>query len=195
MPDSNSATARPFTAFNFRVRIELGQEPLCSAAFSECTGLEMTMEPNTHREGGKNATEYQMVGPVSYGNLTLRRGMTETFDLWGWFNRINRPQGPDGPTSGGYGTRARVVVEMLASEGAAVNARFTLEKCLPVKLSAPDLNASDGRVAIEEMQIAYERLEVEIPGASSDGGGGGSGGSISASVSAGGSASVSGSIG
>ena len=101
MPDNDSVTARPFTTFNFRVRIELGGEPLCSAAFSECSGLEMTMEPETRREGGNNVTEFQMVGTVSYGQLTLRRGMTETFHLWGWFDQVNRPQG--------YRTRAKAV--------------------------------------------------------------------------------------
>jgi phage tail-like protein len=175
MPDNDSVTARPFTTFNFRVRIELGGEPLCSAAFSECSGLEMTMEPETRREGGNNVTEFQMVGTVSYGQLTLRRGMTETFHLWGWFDQVNRPQG--------YRTRAKTVVEMLSSEESGAQApadvRFMLQKCLPVKLSAPDLNANEGGVAIEEMQIAYERLSAEIPGAPS-----GSSGPISASASA-----------
>ncbi|MFB6247935.1 MAG: phage tail protein [Salinibacter sp.] len=180
-------TATPFTTFNFRVRIKLGDGPLCEAAFSECSGLEMTMEPETRREGGNNVTEYQMVGTVSYGQVTLRRGMTETYDLWGWFDRITQPAD--------YRTRARTVVEMLPSDGdgdqSPVDVRFTLQKCLPVTLSAPDLNASEGGVAIEELQIAYERLTTEIPGAPSDGGSGpisdaGSGsasGSVSASAS------------
>lgn len=191
MPESDPVTATPFTTFNFRVRINKGGEPLCNAAFSECSGLEMTMEPETRREGGNNVTEFQMVGTVSYGQVTLRRGMTKTFDLWGWFDQITQPTN--------YRTRARTVVEVLPSEGAGdqspVDARFTLQKCLPVKLSAPDLNASEGGVAIEEMQIAYERLTTEIPGAPSDGGNGpiSSSGSVSASGSA--SASASASIG
>lgn len=184
MPDSDSVTARPFTTFNFRVRIELGGDPLCNAAFSECSGLEMTMEPETRREGGNNVTEFQMVGSVSYGQLTLRRGMTQTFHLWGWFDLVNQPRG--------YRTRAKTVVEILSSDGdgeqASPDVRFTLQKCLPVKLSAPDLNASEGGVAIEEMQIAYERLSTEIPGAPS-----GSNGPISVSGSD--SASASASIG
>jgi phage tail-like protein len=182
MPDSDPVTARPFTTFNFRVRIELGGEPLCNAAFSECSGLEMTMEPETHREGGNNVTEFQMVGSVSYGQVTLRRGMTNTFDLWGWFDQINQPAD--------YRTRARTVVEVLSSEGAGgqapVDVRFTLRKCLPVKLSAPDLNASEGEVAVEEMQVAYERLTTEIPGAPSgeESGPISSSGGVSASASA-----------
>jgi phage tail-like protein len=159
MPDP--ATARPFTTFNFRVRIPVDENQLCEAAFSECDGLEMTMEPKTHREGGNNVTQYQLVGPMTYGQLTLKRGMTETFDLWDWFNRVNE---------GEYSLRTKVVVEILSSEWSgeeqitsSVDARFTLAGCLPVKLRAPSLNASDGGVAIEELQIAYERMDTEIP--------------------------------
>lgn len=156
-------TDRPFTTFNFRVKIEREDQLLCKAAFSECDGLEMTMEPKTHQEGGNNVTQYQMVGPVSYGQLTLKRGMTKTFDLWNWFNAVNRPDG--------YGDRSNITVEMLAlgpddeAEGEAssrpVNARFQLFDCLPVKLRAPSLAAGDGGVAVEELQVAYERMKLK----------------------------------
>ncbi len=154
LPMPDPATARPFTTFNFRVRIPVDENQLCEAAFSECDGLEMTMEPETHREGGNNVTQYQLVGPMTYGQLTLKRGMTETFDLWDWFNRVNE---------GEYDLRTQVVVELLSGEASSVEARFTLAGCLPVKLRAPSLNASDGGVAIEELQIAYERMDAEIP--------------------------------
>jgi hypothetical protein len=39
-------------------------------------------------------------------------------------------------------------------------ATFVLSRCLPVKLKAPALNARDGVVAVEELQIAYECLRV-----------------------------------
>ena len=48
-----------------------------------------------------------------------------------------------------------------APEGARTErARFQLYRCVPVKLKAPPLNAKDGQVAIEELQIAYERFEL-----------------------------------
>jgi hypothetical protein len=40
---------------------------------------------------------------------------------------------------------------------------FVLSDCLPVKLRAPALNAKDGLLAIEEMQIAYASLDVQFP--------------------------------
>ena len=40
-------------------------------------------------------------------------------------------------------------------------ARFVLSRCLPMKVKAPPLNGKDGAVAIEELQIAYERITVK----------------------------------
>ena len=47
---------------------------VCSAAFSECDGLEMTMEVKTIREGGNNGRQIRLTGPVSLRPLTLKRG-------------------------------------------------------------------------------------------------------------------------
>jgi phage tail-like protein len=147
---------RPFTTFRFRIEIDFDSagttRQVCAAAFSECDGLEMTIEPKTIREGGRNTGPVHLIGPVSYGQLTLKRGMTENFDLWTWFERVAAEGG------GGYRTAAEVL--LLSSDITATepDARFRLEGCLPVKLRAPSLNAREGLVAIEEMQIAYESL-------------------------------------
>ena len=82
-----AAPVYPFTAFNFAVEINRGEDgaPLVNAAFSECDGLEMSMDVKTIREGGANDRQIRLNGPVNYGQLTLKRGMTESFDLWKWF--------------------------------------------------------------------------------------------------------------
>jgi phage tail-like protein len=148
----------PFNAFKFAVEIELPgvSGPICSAAFAECDGLEMTMEVKTIREGGNNGEQIRLTGPVSYGQLTLKRGMTANFDLWDWFNRLLQP--------GGAGLRAdRAEVVVLAPDGVTERVRFALKRCLPVKLKAPALNAREGIVAIEELQLAYESLTLKRP--------------------------------
>ena len=144
----------PYTAFNFRVELTLPDRPdyLCSANFAECDGLEMTMEPKTIREGGNNSQPIHLLGPVSYGQLSLKRGMTDNLDLWEWFDLVMQ--------KGQGGLRASGQVVML-SANRAEQVQFTLERCLPVKLKAPALNAKDGMVAIEELQIAYESLHFE----------------------------------
>ena len=68
----------PFTTFNFSVEINVPgiATKVCSAAFSDCDGLEMNMEVKTIREGGNNGRQIRLAGPVNYGQLTLKRGMT-----------------------------------------------------------------------------------------------------------------------
>jgi len=58
--------------------------------------------------------------------------------------------------------RASAEVVLLAPDGRE-RARFLLDRCLPVKLKAPALNAKDGVVAIEELQLAYESLSHKVP--------------------------------
>lgn len=150
--------AIPFTSFNFEIQLivtnaaALGLlSPLCEGAFAECDGLEQTMEPKTIREGGNNAQAIHRVGRVSYGNLTLKRGMTRTLDLWTWF------QLAAGNTRRGLQAQGTVV---LRDEAGTPVLRFALGDCLPIKLKAAALNAKEGAVAIEELQIAYASLTV-----------------------------------
>jgi phage tail-like protein len=145
----------PFTAFNFAVEISVPDisNQLCTAAFAECDGLEMSMEIKTIREGGNNGEQHRLVGPISYGQLTLKRGMTANFDLWHWFNAVLRQ-----PTNQKLRPDATVIV--YAPDGTK-NAEFTLKRCLPLKLKAPPLNAKDGLIGIEEFQMAYQSLNLK----------------------------------
>jgi phage tail-like protein len=146
---------RPFTTFNFSVEINRGEDgsPLVNAAFAECDGLEMNLEVKTIREGGANDRQIRLNGMVSYGQLVLKRGMTSTFDLWTWFrDSVNDPR-----------LRANAEIILLAVDGQTERARFVLTRCVPIKLKAPALNAKDGQIAIEELQVAYETLTFKRP--------------------------------
>lgn len=147
-----AAPVYPFTAFNFSIEITRGSDgaPLVNAAFSDCDGLEMAMEVKTIREGGANDRQIRLNGPVTYGQVTLKRGMTESFDLWKWFqDSAHDPR-----------LRADADVVLLAADGSTERARFQLTRCVPVKLKGPALNARDGQIAVEELQIAYETMQL-----------------------------------
>jgi phage tail-like protein len=127
----------------------------------------MSYEIKTIREGGNNGRQIRLAGPVSLGQLTLKRGMTESFDMWTWFTEIQK-----NPS-----LRADAVVVMFASDQEAPpaggstppskerpeQARFVLSRCIPMKIKAPGLNAKDGLIAVEELQLAYESLEIRKP--------------------------------
>jgi phage tail-like protein len=152
---SQETVVSPFTAFNFAVEINVPElnPRVCNASFSECDGLEMSHEVKTLREGGNNGRQIRLTGPISYGQLTLKRGMTANFDLWHWFTALQeRPR-----------LRADAEVVLLAPDGVTERARFILSRCLPVKLRAPPLNSREGLVAIEELQLAYESLSLKPP--------------------------------
>jgi phage tail-like protein len=155
MANASPTVPSPFVSFNFSVEITKAGDSvrLCGAAFSECDGLEMTMEVKTIKEGGNNGQMIRLTGPVSYGQLTLKRGMTANFDLWDWFNAVVADPA----------LRANAEVVLLAADGTTERARFLLRRCVPVKLKAPPMNAKDGMVAIEELQLAYESLSHKAP--------------------------------
>src|SRR5207244_5864022 len=113
---ANETIRYPFTAFNFAVEINLpGVSPkICSAAFAECDGVEMTMDVKTIREGGNNGRQIRLTGPLNLGLLTLKRGMTPSFDLWDWMSRMQSQPS----------LRADAEVVVFAADGHTERARF-----------------------------------------------------------------------
>jgi phage tail-like protein len=140
----------PFTTFNFQILIAVDgiAGNVCKAEFSDCDGLEMSMTPKTLREGGSNTRQIHLAGPISFGQLTLKRGMTQDDGLWRWFELLRTAPWQ----------RGQAVVGVLSPDRSRVDVRFVLTNCLPVKLKAPALSGKDGQVAIEELQLAYECL-------------------------------------
>lgn len=146
-----------FTAFNFKVLITFEQNgaPLCEGAFSACDGLEMSIANKTIRVGGDNGRMVHLGGIVNNGTLTLKRGMTDSFDLWDWFERVTLDEE--------RGLRATCEVVSLAADRTTQQAAFVLERCLPTKLKVPAFDAITGQLAVEELQLAYETIRLVKP--------------------------------
>ncbi len=147
----------PLRGFRFQVDFkeqmltnesEGGEVLLCSGAFAECTGLEATMEPKTIKEGGRNWGAVQRMGIINFGTVVLKRGLTQTDDLWAWFNLVGE---------GAYAQRLNVTITLFDQSGKGVFA-WTLLKAMPVKFKAPDLNAKNNEVAIEELHLVHEGM-------------------------------------
>jgi phage tail-like protein len=160
-------TDYPLALFRFQVdfqRVALGDHaeqgdmPLCRGAFSDCSGLEATMEPKTIKAGGWNYGAHQRVGQVTFGTVILKRGMTLSRDLWKWFSHVNEQgksafrlnvtihvAGPDEPLPG-----SSLVVHLL--------------RALPVKFKCADLNARGTEISIEELHLVHEGLTIDTTG-------------------------------
>jgi phage tail-like protein len=128
-----------------------GDADICSGAFAECSGLEATMEPKLIKSGGANYGAAQRVGPVSFATVVLKRGMTRTRHLWQWFALV---------AGGASSYRLDVRLDVLDSAGDPV-LTWVLERALPVKFKAADLNAKGGDIGIEELHLAHEGLRLE----------------------------------
>lgn len=158
-----AVTDVPLTTFRFEVVLDLDtpsdglDSPLCDAAFAECDGLEVTMTPKTVDTGGVNDRQIHLIGPVTNGQLTLKRGMTGNLQLWDWFAQGTVP---------GSVLTAHGEITLWAADGTP-SIQYTLIGCLPVRMRAPALNAQNGLVAIEELGLVYEQLVVAAPGSGS----------------------------
>ena len=132
-----------------------GAVDICSGAFAECTGLEATMEPKVIRQGGGNYGAVQRVGPVTFATIVLKRGMTTTRHLWEWFALVAGGASP-------YRLDVRIEMRNVAGEPVLV---WRVERALPVKFKAADLNARGTEIGIEELHLAHEGLRLDGSGA------------------------------
>lgn len=154
------STLAPFHVFNFQV--DFYEDPLdsannstenlalCSGAFSECSGLEATMEPKVIKEGGRNFGAAQRAGPLTFATVILKRGMTTTRDLWDWFEMVSR---------GAFAYRLAAYITINNGAGEMVMI-WKLTNAMPVKFKSADLNAKGTEVGIEELHIAHEGLTL-----------------------------------
>ncbi len=148
-PQTSPARNDPFTAGNFRVEIE-GITP---TSFSEVSGLETSIDVVDYRAGdAKTGTEQKLPGLSHVTNVTLRRGLTRDLSLWNWIQTaIN-----------GTVTRRAVAIILLDQTDNPV-LRWQLRSAWPCKWAGPMLNAGCSDVAIEELEIAHEGLELTAP--------------------------------
>jgi phage tail-like protein len=158
MSDDNALF--PIHVFNFQVEFKEdplddsggGDVPLCSGSFSECTGLEATMEPKVIKEGGRNYGAAQRAGQVTFATVILKRGMTSTRHLWQWFELVSN--------KGQYAYRLAAFISMFNQKGELV-LTWKLTKVIPIKFKTADLNAKGTEVGVEELHLAHEGLTLE----------------------------------
>jgi phage tail-like protein len=171
MPEQNGMIQDPglFVPFRFRISFShqyapgaVGQKNsknkfdliACKGEFSEVTGLEFNTTAKTLKEGGRNWGQVQLTAPVTFSNLVLKRGITRDTELWRWYQFIYR--------TGVYAYRADCIIEVKEPhDREIVRMRWVARNCVPVKFKGSDLSATANSVAIEELHLAHEGLELE----------------------------------
>ena len=138
---------------NFRFKLELGDVEV--AGFAECSGLNIETKVMEYKEGGNNATTLKFPEPASFGNVTLKRGVTNSNELIEWQLDV---------VSGTFSKNARannpsIAIVLMNEKGEDVR-RWNLIRAFPVKWVGPDLKASASEVAIETLELAHEGIQI-----------------------------------
>jgi len=136
-----------YRAFQFTLEIDGIQ----NARFQEVSGLDTTIDVIEYREGGSsNLGPLKFPGQIKHSNLSLKRGYTDKRDLWDWFDSVM--------TGSTESYRKNVSVIQLDMNGQEVY-RWNIFAAFPVKYTAPSFNAKNNEIAIETLELAYERIE------------------------------------
>jgi phage tail-like protein len=144
----------PYGAFNFVVKIN-GTEPF--GGFSDVSGLSTELVAAEYRGGSFPENHVSKVhGLHKVGDVTLKRGVIKSADLWAWINEA-RVAGPK--------AKRTVVIQMLAEDHSPVQ-QWTLTGVMPLKYTAPTFAAKgSGDVAIEELVLSSEGMYYPAPAA------------------------------
>jgi phage tail-like protein len=132
---------------NFRFTVEA--EGFASTGFAEMSGLEIETEVIEYRDGNNVGDVRKIPGLNKAGDITLKRGVATSFELWDWYKTVlnRKPQ------------RRDVVISLL-NEDLEPSAQWRLFNAWPRKYVGPVLNAQGNQIAIEELVIVSERIEM-----------------------------------
>ena len=133
---------------NFRFRLEIDGLPI--AGFSEVTIGAATTDVVEYREGTDPSRVRKLPGLTKYGHVTLKRGVTDSLELFDWHRRI---------VNGQVATNRKTVTIVVQDEAGADKARFVVIDAWPDKYDTVDPNAKGNDVFIETLELANEGIE------------------------------------
>ena len=146
---------RVYGAFNFRVVIENGPDAASTrAAFQEVSGLGMEITVAEYRAGNsKENSVLKVTGTYKVPDVTLKRGVIGDLEtLYNWINQVR---------NGSQTALRTVTIEMQTEDHTATVQAWKLTNARPTKYTGPALNGKGTDVAIEELVLAAERIDVE----------------------------------
>ncbi len=144
----------PYGAFNFLVNLNGPQGPETPlGGFSDVNGLGVEIVMAEYRNGNDKENHVRKVaGLHKVSDVTLKRGIVNSQDLWDWIKDAQR----NGPTA------QRTVTITLRDEAGESVESWILRNVIPRKYSGPALSAKGGgEVAMEELVLCAEGLEIE----------------------------------
>ncbi|HEX8483686.1 MAG TPA: phage tail protein [Allosphingosinicella sp.] len=144
---------RPYVQFNFLVDLGDGVTDGPQAGFQEISGIGMEVTVSEYRTGNhKENSVMKITGMNKSTDVTMKRGVIGSLNLYKWLDQIRN----------GDQSALRTVTISLKNEDHTQDVQvWKLLRARIIKHTSGPLNAKGTDVAMEELVIAYERLEME----------------------------------
>ncbi len=143
----------PYAQFNFLVDLGTGNTDGPEAGFQEVSGIGMSVDVIEYRNGNDKENDVRKVTGLSKTtDVTLKRGIIGSLHLYDWLNQTR---------NGDEGALRTVLIHLQNEDHTQTVMTWKLLRARIVKHVSGPLNAKGTDVAIEELTLAYERLEIE----------------------------------
>jgi phage tail-like protein len=119
-------------------------------SFSECSGLEASMDPIEYRNGSEDFTVRKIPGLKKFTNIVLKRGIIGDLTLWNWI--LEGLNGTVHRTAGAI---------ILLDEAKQEVMRWQFKRGWPAKYTVAAFNAKNNEIAMETLEIAHEGLSID----------------------------------
>jgi phage tail-like protein len=143
---------RPYVQFNFLVDLGEGTEGF-QAGFQEMSNVGMEVTVSEYRNGNDRENSVRKITGLNKStDVTMKRGVIGSLNLYQWLHQIRN----------GDQTAFRTVTISLQNEDhTQVVQTWRLLRARIIKHISGPFNAKGTDVAMEELTLAYERLEME----------------------------------
>jgi phage tail-like protein len=145
---------RPYAQFNFLVDLGTRNTVGVEAGFQEVSGIGMEVTVSEYRNG--NAAEnsvMKITGLNKSTDVTLKRGVIGSLDLYNWLDDIR---------NGNQNAKRDVVISLQSEDHTSVVQTWSLKRACIIKHTSGPLSAKGTEVAMEEVVLTYERLEMGL---------------------------------
>ena len=139
---------------NFKFTVQINGFP-STMGFSKVSGLSSEVEVIEYREGGNSITARKFPGQMSFGNVTLERGLTTDSDLVQWMNSVFDPSA--NADQAGDNFRTDVTIQVKSKSGQPER-EFKLKNAFATSREISDLDGSGNEIIIETLELAHEGL-------------------------------------
>ena len=144
---------RPYTQFNFLVDLGDGNTEGPRAGFQEMSEIGTEVAVIEYRNGNsKENNPIKLTGLSKAGNVTLKRGVIGSLDLYQWLDQIR---------NGDQNALRTVTVQLMNDDHSAAVQTWRLLRARIIKHTSGPLNAKGNDVAMEEIVLACERIELQ----------------------------------